>query len=449
MNETIREFGADAPGTGPWSGRTDAPGTGPWRGRSDAPYIGSGAVRAVARGAAGGGESFHHSMKRRCFVHDYRGRSIYLITLEVAGRRRLLGRILGADAPGTGPGNTATELPLSVSGLSEAELSAINARLFEPSELGRRVADEFMKIGEHVPGVKPLLAQAMPDHFHGILFVTREIKRTLGSIVAGFKGKCSQVARELGATEALARQAPDCAGGGGVKVSLWEEGFHDRILTSDGQLEKMFRYVRDNPRRLALRLRYPDLFTSVRCLAGHGHIFDAYGNGFLLQSDAIVQVQCSRRFFGFRREEKRGLTPNAPNRGLKVTREVAFQTPEFAAKKAELFAAAKKGAVLCSPCISDGEKAIAYAAVDAGHSLIVLRNAPFPPRFKPSGRFFDACAEGRLLMLCPQGLTHCAPNGDGRQPAHITRAECLAFNAVVAEICGGNAGDIVYEGFSR
>ena len=449
MNESIREVGADAPCIGPGASRGVAPCVGSGGGLSDAPCIGPGASRAVARGAAGGGEAFHHSMKRRCFVHDYKGRSIYLITLEVAGRQRLLGRILGADAPGTGPGSATPEIPLSASGLSEAELSAINARLFEPSELGRRVAEEFMKICEHVPGVKPLLAQAMPDHFHGILFVTREINRTLGSIVAGFKGKCSQVARELGATEALTRQAPDCAGGGGVKVSLWEEGFHDRILTSDGQLEKMFRYVRDNPRRLALRLKYPDLFTSVRCLAGHGHIFDAYGNGFLLQSDAIVQVQCSRRFFGFKREEKLGQTPNTPNRKVKVTREVAFETPEFVAKKAELFAAAKKGAVLCSPCISDGEKAIAYAAVDAGYSLIVLRNEPFPLRFKPSGRFFDACAEGRLLMLCPQRLMSHVPNGGDRQPAHITRAECLALNAVVAEICGGNADDIVYQGFYR
>lgn len=390
--------------------------------------------------------AFHHSMKRRCFVHDYKGRSIYLITLEVSGRRRLLGRILGADAPGTGPGSASPEIPLSVSGLSEAELTAINARLFEPSELGRRVADEFMKIGEHVPGVKSLLAQAMPEHFHGILFVTHEINRSLGSIMAGFKGKCSQVARELGVLEVLTHLASNRADGGAVNVSLWEEGFHDRILTSDGQLEKMFRYVRDNPRRLVLRLKYPDLFTSVRCLAGHGHVFEAFGNGFLLQNDAIIQVQCSRRFFGFKREEKLGLTPGAPNRKVKVTREIAFETPEFAAKKAELFAAAKKGAVLCSPCISDGEKAIAYAAVDAGHSLIVLRNEPFPPRFKPSGRFFDACAEGRLLMLCPQGQTPRAPNGDGRQPARITRAECLALNAVVAEICGGNAGDIVYQG---
>lgn len=418
--------------------------------------------------------AFHRSMKRRCLVHDYKGRSIYLITLEVAGRRRLLGRIATASRPVRLADGEWPEMPLSVAGLSEVELSAINEPLFEPSELGRRVSEEFMKIGEHVAGVKPLLAQAMPDHFHGILFVTREINRTLGSIMAGFKGKCSQVARELGVTQALTRRAPDpgvpqptrrapdstvCApssrsGGAAVTPSLWEEGFHDRILTSDGQLEKMFRYVRDNPRRLALRLRHPDLFTSVRCLAGHGHTFDAFGNGFLLQRDRIAQVQCSRAFFGFKREEKLGLMPGSlGRRGLKIARNAAgeaitaFETPEFAAKKADLFAEAKKGAALCSPCISDGEKAIAYAAIDAGHSLIVLRNEPFPSRFKPSGRFFDACAEGRLLMLYPHALTRRAPDRAEKAGAErrLSRGECLTLNALAAEICGGNAADIVYQ----
>ena len=434
--------------------------------------------------------AFHRSMKRRCLVHDYKGRSIYLITLSVAGRRRLLGGIVTALRSARLDDGEWPEMPLSVAGLSEVELSAINEPLFEPSELGRRVSEEFMKIGEHVAGVKPLLAQAMPDHFHGILFVTREINRTLGSIMAGFKGKCSQVARELGVTQALTRRAPDpgaprptrrapdlgapqpkrrasdstvCAqssrsGGAAVTPSLWEEGFHDRILTSDGQLEKMFRYVRDNPRRLALRLRYPDLFTSVRCLAGHGHTFDAIGNGFLLQRDRIAQVQCSRAFFGFKREEKLGLMPGSlGRRGLKIVRNAAgeaitaFETPEFAAKKADLFAEAKKGAALCSPCISDGEKAIAYAAIDAGHSLIVLRNEPFPSRFKPSGRFFDACAEGRLLMLYPQALTRRAPDRAEKAGAErrLSRGECLTLNALAAEICGGNAADIVYQYQSR
>ena len=374
---------------------------------------------------------FHHSMKRRCFAHDYRARSIYMVTLEVKGRRPHLGRICPEKLKSLDCGR-----------LSEEEVIELNQGLFAPSEIGRLVAEEFMKIGEHVPGVKPLLAQAMPDHFHGIVFVTREINRSLGSIMAGFKGKCSSLAT------ALRRGHRTGAGQGEAVESLWEPGYHDRILTSEGQLDRLFIYVRDNPRRKAIRLKYPDLFTTVRCVAGRGHTFQAFGNAFLFQRETIAQVQCSRSFFGFKRVAK------TDGSGLKIARNgagdalAAFETPEFAAKRAELFAAAKKGAVLCSPCISNGEKAIAYAAVDAGHSLIVLRNEPFPPMFKSSGRFFDACAEGRLLLLfCDglgrDGLTPCAPNRKG-----ITRAECLALNALVAEICGGMGGDICYHGMT-
>ena len=446
------------------------------------------------------------SMKRRCFVHDYKSRSIYLVTLEVAGRQPRLGRINAGltprapNRPAAGPGAfqeagvigeagqngalppLAMGLPgeatfggerVSASSLSEAELREMNAGLFEPSELGRRVVEEFMKIGEHVAGVKPIIAQAMPDHFHGVLFVTRAIDRSLGSIIAGFKGRCSQIAGQLGRTPEPPNRRGDWAGrlpkganvsgeatlgGERVRASLWEPGYHDRILTSEGQLEKMIRYVIDNPRRAALRLRHRDLFTNVRRLAGRGRAFDAYGNGFLLQRAEIVQVQCSRRFFGFKRVEKLGQPAGRNWRVSKIARNAAgeavaaFETPEFAAKREALFAAAKRGAVLCSPCISDGERALAYAAVDAGCPLIVLRNEPFPPRFKPSGRFFDACAEGRLLMLHPLGLTAGAPNrpaaGRGASAPAITRGECLALNAIAAEICGGDAGEIVYYGLT-
>ena len=407
---------------------------------------------------------FCHSMKRRCFAHDYKSRSIYMVTLEVKGRRPILGRVCPEKLTS-----------LSCGRLSEEEVIELNRGLFEPSELGRLVEEEFMKIGEHVPGVKPLLAQAMPDHFHGILFVTREINRSLGSIMAGFKGKCSSLAAGLrrghltgaGLGEACGEGRGHLTGAGlgeasgegrghltgaglgeacgeGAVVSLWEPGYHDRILTSEGQLDRLFIYVRDNPRRKAIRLKFPDLFTAVRCLAGYGHTFQAFGNAFLFQRDTIAQVQCSRSFFGFKRVAK------VDGSGLKIARNgagdalAAFETPEFTAKKAELFAAAKKGAVLCSPCISDGEKAIAYAAVDAGHSLIVLRNEPFPPMFKPGGRFFDACAEGRLLLLyCEDlGRNGLSPGAPNRKT--ITRAECLALNALVAEICGGNVANLHY-----
>ena len=78
------------------------------------------------------------------------------------------------------------------------------------------------------------------------------------------------------------------------------------------------------------------------------------------------------------------------------------------------------GTVLVSPCISSGEKEIARAALEAGLPLIVLVENGFSPLYKPPGRYFDACAKGRLLML--------APFPYHRDRRTITREQCLTLN---------------------
>ena len=116
-----------------------------------------------------------------------------------------------------------------------------------------------------------------------------------------------------------------------------------------------------------------------------------------------------------------------------------FTTPEFESKKTKLLAAALHGAVLCSPCISDGEKEITRAAFDAQTPLIVLCNKGFAPCYKPMGRFFDACASGRLLMLAPAAW----PWYPGRRP--ITREEALTLNGIAARLASPVLGDTIAE----
>jgi hypothetical protein len=87
----------------------------------------------------------------------------------------------------------------------------------------------------------------------------------------------------------------------------------------------------------------------------------------------------------------------------------------------ELLYAAEHGAVLVSPCISPGEKEIARAALEAGRPLIVLLENGFAPLYKHAGRYFEACASGRLLMV--------APFPYHRQKCTITREQCLTLNA--------------------
>ena len=166
--------------------------------------------------------------------------------------------------------------------------------------------------------------------------------------------------------------------------------------------------------------------------------FSALGNRFLL-GRPLAQVQVSRRFFGYKRIAK-------PGGGLKIAKDAAgepiveFSTPDFEKRREELFAAAKRGAVLLSPCVSDGERQIAREALAAGLPLITMANKGFSPLQKPSGRYFDACADGKLLMLAPAAW----PYQPGEKP--MTRFDATAMNRLCQWIAGEGAAEINYHG---
>jgi len=210
----------------------------------------------------------------------------------------------------------------------------------------------------------------------------------------------------------------------------------------------MIRYLADNPRRLAIKCLFPELFKVVGELKIPLHIsaqatvagrFSALGNRFLLERP-LVQVQVSRRDFSYRREPKPG------GSGMKIARDangepiIASSSPAFAEKRALLMAAAKHGAVLISPCVSEGERQIAHEALAAGLPLVTMQNKGFSPLQKPGGRHFDACAEGRLLMLAPKAWPY--------QPGEkvMTRFDATAMNRLCQWIVGETAAEINYHG---
>ena len=340
-----------------------------------------------------------HSMHRRMQGHDYRERCIYMITLSTEGRQNLLGSLRW---PSGKP--------------SEA--------IVEPTPLGREVQRCWLSIPGHYPGVVPLALQLMPDHLHGLLFVTREQQAHLGQIVNGFKIGCNKAYRQLivkyhealphdterealphDEREALPAKLPKHPAHG----MLFEPGYQDSILMSKGQLDRMFNYIADNPRRLAVKREQPDLFRVVRHLTvrfheapphesadeAQGQTFAAIGNRWLLDRPVRLQVRCH-------------------NNTTAANLHLIERQKEYFLRRG------KEGAVIVSPCISAGEKEIARAALDAGMPLVVILENGFPPMYKPPGKYFEACAKGLLLMLAPW------PYHMERRT--ITRSQCLALN---------------------
>lgn len=388
-----------------------------------------------------------HRMGRRCNGWNYRQRAIYYVTLVLANRHQwLFGDLVELDGEWS----------------------------MQPSALGAAVVECWRGLAREWPGIEIIGEQLMPEHFHGVIFVKKPLSKPLGAIIGSFKAKTTNLYRDasvasLNYCPGSAPRLPqlptiptsDSSGPGSAPrrsrrglsaplPSLWAPGYVDYIMWRKGQLPRTLNYMRDNPRRLAEKRAHPELFKVLRSLAVNlgsdptwsgpkiGR-FAAIGNHNLLSRPWLFQVQCSRSLFEYRRER---LSSGA----WRVIRDeagapiVAKTTAEFEAKVQAALAAAKDGAVIVSPSISHGEREIARRVHIAGGAVIALKNKGFSDLYKPGGRLFDECADGRLLLLAPAAW----PYLPGEKP--ITRQDALALNRLAQLIARDGAAKIDYKG---
>ena len=319
------------------------------------------------------------SMQRRCVDNDYTARRMYMITMVTEGRKPLFGQVVGR---------------------SEAVEPSSEAPHIELSPLGKAIGQIWQTIGSYHPEVKVVALQMMPDHLHAILFVKERMEKPLGKVLLGVKQACNQAFRKVMPVEfvAVAQQHAQQSRENGL---LFAKGFNDQILLKEGQLERWLNYLKDNPRRLLMKRENPDLFRVQRGLIVAGFNFSAIGNRFLLERPLKIQVQCSR----------------------------SISDSDLQAKMNECLRAARQGAVLVSPAISKGEKAIMRAAFDEGLPLVYLQENGFTDLAKPGGMRMDACARGQLLIL--------APWEHHNEKTIIKRGQCLELNEMARAICEG------------
>ena len=398
-------------------------------------------------------DEIKHRMTRRLDGWDYCQRAIYMITITLADRTqewlgRLIYRAKNGAAQNDRAKNGAAENDRAKNGAAHGEEACI-----EPTPYGEAVIEALMEMPRLFPQVEIIEKQLMPEHFHFIIFVREPLPKPLGALIRGFKAGAAKrwkilakngEARNNLAKNGEARNSGAVAAHSCAAFPAWAEGFQDTILFRDGQLKAMIAYLRDNPRRLAEKRAAPDLFRRVASIAlpldggrmiGH---FEAIGNRHLL-ARPLHQVQCSRRFFAYRR------MPKACG-GMKIARDAAGEpitastSPAYAERLAAAQAAAAHGAVIISPCISDGERQIAREALKLNLPLVTLQNKGFARLQKPTGRYFDACAEGRLLMMAPAAWPYTP------QEKPMTRFDATALNRLCQWLAGEDAVEINYHG---
>ena len=311
-----------------------------------------------------------HSMKRRCPWHDYHKKGTYMLTLVVEGRVPLFGELKGrTDAP----------------------LGSLDFPRVEYSELGNTILrDEIGKINQFYPQVEVWKVCIMPDHIHMIVRVKEDLpeKKHLGKVVAGFKSGCNNAYWRIFGMNEPPRQG------------LFVEGYNDKILLHEGQLDNWKAYLDDNPRRLLLKRKNPELFTVLYDMEIAEHQCQIVGNRFLLDIPDKVAVIVHRR----------------------------YTEEENARLREEWLACGERGGVLVSAAISPKEKEVLREAMNRGYSIILLRENGFPKLYKPAGEAFDACSEGLLLQISPWEYH--------MEKKTITRAQCLEVNAMAERIVG-------------
>lgn len=296
----------------------------------------------------------HPDYLLRATWHDYRSRCIYLVTFNKKKWVESFSKVVGRDV--------------------------------ELTEAGAIVERVIFNLPERFPQVSVIRHCVMPDHVHLVVFVREPMEHPLGYVIGKLKAACSRLYWDVFGVE---------------REGIFEEGFNDKIVRKQGQLERFIGYVEDNPLRLYVRRGRPEYFSRCRCVMLDGEEHSVYGNFMLLRSPVMSAVRVSSK----------------------------FSPEELADRQREWEETIRCGGTLVSPFISNAEKEVRDRGVAAGASLIRIVNNGLPERYKPSGEEFNLCAEGRLLII--------APAAHRSRSETVRRDECLAMNALAEKIAAG------------
>lgn len=226
-----------------------------------------------------GGRKVRVDMDREAFEWKsdgriFRGVGIYHLTFVVAGRRPLLGELVGECPDVTRPfyRNLTRRVP-AVNDLGELAM-------VRHTPFGRAVSADLNALEERYKGdITICRKMVMDDHIHVVLWVHRDIGKSILQVAHGFRQGITHIAQGMDIW-------PKSLGGGQVGIldgacnalvtedlpyHILEKPFV-RTLSHAGQLDAMCEYVVLNPYRKYTRRLHPELFTMHKDTEVRGYI---------------------------------------------------------------------------------------------------------------------------------------------------------------------------------
>ena len=384
-----------------------------------------------------------------------------------------------------------------ITGRPDAPDDAPDAPACEYTELGRKVMAVWQTVPRFHPQVEIMAAEAMPDHFHGLLRLLPGNRKHLGHLVGSFMGGCTHGYWDIlgidwrkDRAERLAKGAhalpPDrdrdhtCSFRG---PSLFVRGYNDMEAVTPEQVQTKLRYIREQARRALIKGTLRDRFLVHRSCTARGWTLDTIRRGLradrfyahnpdrlehILRSllpripmqQAILSASSSAPTSASSSVSPTASPSASPSASssaspsasspkpllsyvgcsalLSAERKLPLvchrsDAPFFERQRDAVLRAAREGAVIVSAFVSPKEREIGRLLLMEQLPVIEVCDNGFGDRYKPSGKSFYACAENRLVQISPWNYEYC-------RDLAVNREVCLVMNELARVIAGVGDG---------
>ena len=349
-----------------------------------------------------------------------------------------------------------------ISGRPDAPEGAPDAPRCEYTELGRKVMAVWQTVPRCHPRVEIIAAEAMPDHFHGLLRLKAGNRKHLGHLVGGFMGGCTHGYWDiLGIDWRKDREERLAKGADALPPdrdrdhtrsfrgpSLFVRGYNDMETVTPEQVQTKLQYIREQARRALIKGTLRDRFHIHRSCKARGWTLDAIRRG--LRADRFYAHNPERLEATLRTLMPRiNMQPAAfapkpllsyigCSALLSAERKLPLvchrsDAPFFERQRDAVLRAAREGAVIVSAFISPKEREIGRLLLMEQLPVIEVVDNGFADRYKPSGKSFYACAENRLVQISPW-------NYEFHRDLVVNREACLVMNQLARVIAGTGEG---------
>lgn len=360
-----------------------------------------------------------------------------------------------------------------ITGRPDAPDDAPDAPACEYTELGRKVMAVWQTVPRFHPQVEIIAAEAMPDHFHGLLRLKAGNRKHLGRMVNGFMIACTH---DYWDTLAIKwrdmKKDPNKSDRDASRdwydrdhtrsfrgPSLFVRGYNDMEALTPEQVQTKLRYIHEQARRALIKGTFRDRFLVHRSCTARGWTLDTIRRG--LRADRFYAHNPDRLELILR-----SLLPRIPMQQatapasslavpsasspkpllsyvgcsalLSAERKLPLvchrsDAPFFERQRDAVLRAAREGAVIVSAFVSPKEREIRRLLLMEQLPVIEVCDNGFGDRYKPVGKSFYACAENRLVLISPWNYEYC-------RDLAINREVCLVMNELARVIAGVGDG---------